>query len=329
MTKKMSLIIPCYNESSSLNATYIELKKVLADDKVKNDYNYELIFVDDGSKDDTLDIMKELSFFDDSVKYISFSRNFGKESAMKAGLEAAVGDCVVIIDADLQHPPHLIIDMLEHYELGYNQVIAKRSRKGEKLLRKWATQIYYRLINKLIDVELVDGIGDFRLLSREAVNSILDMPEYNRFSKGLFSWIGYEEKIIEYENQERVFGESKWKLSSLFNYAIDGMISFNSKPLRLIIYLGLLITGLNIGYIIFTYVKILMFGVETPGYFTLIAAILLLGGIQLIAIGVLGEYIGKIFYEVKQRPNYIIEHTNTGVINKQKSVKHTDAQELK
>jgi len=310
LDKKVSLIIPCYNEGPSLSSLYKELKKVLEEVNTKYHYSSELIFINDGSKDDTLNFLKKFAKKDINVKYISFSRNFGKEAAMKAGLEASTGDCIVIIDADLQHPPDLILDMIRQYEQGYHQVIAKRSRTGEKFFRKILTKTYYKIVNNLIDVKLVDGIGDFRLLSRQALNSLMQMPEYNRFSKGLFSWIGYKEKIIEYENKERELGESKWRLSSLLNYAIDGIVSFNSKPLRLIIYLGLLITILNIGYISYNYIKILLFGVDTPGYFTLISAILLLGGIQLISIGILGEYIGRIFYEVKLRPSYIIEESN-------------------
>lgn len=319
--KKLSLIIPCYNESAPLRDTYIEVKCVLELHQIKESYTHEIIFVNDGSKDDTFKIIEELSFRDESVKYISFSRNFGKEAAMLAGLEHSTGDMAIIIDADLQHPPHLIIDMLNFYEQGFDQVIAKRSRKGENFFRKWVTRFYYRLINKLIDVELVDGIGDFRLLSRKAINSLLSLSEYNRFSKGLFSWIGFEKKVIEYENQERVAGESKWGFGSLLNYAIDGMTSFNSKPLRLLIYLGLLITFLNVIYISVTFINILLFGIDMPGYFTIISSILLLGGIQLIAIGVLGEYVGRIFYEVKRRPHYIVSQTNISpesdkVINK-------------
>src|SRR5699024_4382833 len=229
-----------------------------------------------------------LSNIDDTVKYVSFSRNYGKEAAMLAGLQSIDGECVIIIDADLQHPPHLILQMITHYEEGYNQVIAKRSRKGEKFLRRFTTKIYYKLINKLIDVELVDGIGDFRLLSRSAVDALLSMPENNRFSKGLFSWIGFESKIIEYENQQRISGESKWKLSSLLNYAIDGVTSFNSRPLRMLIFLGITITLLNLIYIIYSFVNIILFVIVTPGYFTLISSILLLFRIQLISIVILG-----------------------------------------
>ncbi|MBS4218956.1 glycosyltransferase family 2 protein [Bacillus sp. FJAT-49711] len=308
--KKLSLVIPCYNESSPLTNTYEELKKILDNKEVIELYEYELIFVNDGSSDDTLNIIKKLSADDDDVKYISFTRNFGKEAGMLAGLKYASGDIVIIIDADLQHPPQLIPEMIRYYEDGYDQVIARRSRKGEKFSRKWITKIYYRIINKLIDVELGDGIGDFRLLSRRAVDSLLSMPEYNRFSKGLFSWIGYERKIIEYENQERISGESKWGFGSLLNYAIDGLTSFNSKPLRLLIYLGIIITCLNLIYIGISFINILFFGIDTPGYFTLISSILLLGGIQLISLGVIGEYVGRIFYEVKRRPNFVIDQSN-------------------
>lgn len=308
--KKLSLIIPCYNESSPLIDTYNEVKRVLDNKEITEKYLYEILFVDDGSVDNTFKIIKELAVKDETVKYISFTRNFGKEAGMLAGLTHCKGDIIIILDADLQHPPHLILEMVHYYEEGYDQVIARRSRKGEKFSRKWATKTYYRLINKLMEVELGDGMGDFRLLSRRAVNSILAMPEYNRFSKGLFSWIGFKKKVIEYENQERISGESKWSFLSLLNYAIDGLISFNSKPLRLLIYLGLLIMFLNLIYIGFSFVNIILFGIELPGYFTMISAILLLGGIQLTSLGVIGEYVGRIFYEVKRRPNFIIDRSN-------------------
>lgn len=309
--KKLSVIIPCYNESAPLIDTHREVKAVLENYELRKIYDYEMIFVDDGSSDDTFQIIKELASHDSHVKYISFTRNFGKEAGMLAGLSHAQGDVVIIIDADLQHPPHLILEMVRYYEEeGFDQVIARRSRKGEKFARKLAAKFYYGIINKVMEVELGDGIGDFRLLSRRAVDALLSMPEYNRFSKGLFSWIGFEKKIIEYENQERAAGESKWGFFSLLNYAIDGLISFNSKPLRFFIYLGLAITFLNFLYIGFSFVNILLFGIEMPGYFTLISAILLLSGIQLISIGVVGEYVGRIFYEVKRRPNFIIDKSN-------------------
>ncbi|MBU8757432.1 glycosyltransferase family 2 protein [Priestia megaterium] len=311
--KLVSTVIPCYNESSSLKKTYKEVKKVLEELHQSKKYAYEILFVNDGSKDDTLEHIKSLAKQDSSVKYISFSRNFGKESGMLAGLEKAKGEVVIILDADLQHPPYLMKEMIEQYEIGYDQVIARRDRKGENLIRKWLTRCYYKMVNNVMDVELADGIGDFRLLSRRAVESILSMPEYNRFSKGIFSWIGYKKKVIDYENNERIAGESKWSFKNLLNYAVDGIISFNNSPLRLLIYLGLLVTFVCICYVGFSFLNILLFGVDMPGYFTLISAILMLGGIQLISIGVIGEYVGRIYYEVKKRPKYILEETNTEI----------------
>lgn len=308
--KVLSIVIPCYNESSPLLDTYREIKKTVEEIKQEQMYDYELIFVDDGSVDDTFSIVSHLAEEDNLVNYLSFSRNFGKEAGMLAGLEHVRGDVIVIMDADLQHPPSLIKQMITEYEKGFDQVIAKRSRTGEKMVRKQLTHCYYAFVNKLIDVELTDGIGDFRLLSRKAVNSILAMPETNRFSKGLFSWIGYKKKVIEYENNERVSGESKWSFRSLLNYAVDGVVSFNSAPLRVLIYLGLVVFSFSLLYIVYNFIHILLHGVETAGYFTLISSVLMLGGIQLIAIGVIGEYVGRIFYEVKRRPKYIIDKTN-------------------
>lgn len=278
--------------------TSLEIHKLTTD--------YEFVFVNDGSKDATLNILRDLASVDSSVHYISFSRNFGKEAAMLAGLKYATGDAIVIMDADLQHPPTLIKELLEGYNDGYDQVIAKRTRTGDSPVRSFVSRLYYKVMNKFVDIELVDGIGDFRLLSRRAVDSLLSLSEYNRFSKGLFSWIGYNELIIEYENVLRSDGESKWTFSKLLNYGIDGVISFNNKPLRLSIYLGLLTTILGLLYVITTFVQIILGGVEVPGYFTLISAILFIGGIQLIFLGVIGEYIGRIYYETKRRPHFIV-----------------------
>lgn len=310
--KLLSVIVPCYNESLVLNNTFQEIKKVL--EKIKRDkhYEYEILFINDGSTDETLNIIMNLSQHHKEIKYISFSRNFGKESAMIAGLENSKGDAVVIMDADLQHPPYLIDEMIDKYEQGYDQVIARRNRHGEKFLRKWITKIYYKWVNNLMDVELADGIGDFRLLSRNAVDAIINMPEYNRFSKGIFSWIGFRKTVINYENKERVVGESKWNFKSLLNYAFEGVLSFNNAPLRLIIYLGVIVTTLSVLYILYSFIRIILFGIDVPGYFTLISAILLLGGIQLISTGIIGEYVGRIYYEVKNRPKYIVDKTNIG-----------------
>lgn len=302
----LSIIVPCYNEGESIKYTYQEIKKVLNNINIQ----HEIVFINDGSKDNTLQILKNIGQNDKAVKYISFSRNFGKEAGMLAGLEYITGDCVVIMDADLQHPPELIPEMIKYYEEGYDQVIAKRNRKGDNKYRTWATKLYYKLVNKLIDVELVDGVGDFRLLSRKAVDSILAMKEYNRFSKGIFSWIGFKQKTIQYENQSRVAGETKWSFKSLLSYGIDGIISFNDKPLRLCFVIGCSLIMISLIYIVFLLVQILLSGIDVPGYFTTIASIMIIGGVQLVFIGVLGEYIGKIYYEVKKRPHFIVDESN-------------------
>lgn len=283
-----------------------EIIRVLDSDSI----NYQLILVNDGSRDNTFQLIKGLAEKDERVKYISLSRNFGKEAAMLAGLQLSTGDAVVIMDADLQHPPALIPEMVNGFLDGFDQVIAKRNRRGDSFGRSLVSKMYYKLMNRFVDVNLTDGIGDFRLLSRKAVNALLSLSEYNRFSKGLFSWIGFKEKIIEYENVVRAEGESKWSLSSLLNYGIDGIISFNNKPLRLSIYLGLFTTFIGLLYILNTFAQILIKGVDEPGYFTLIASVLLFGGIQLTFLGIIGEYIGRIYYETKRRPHYIIDQQN-------------------
>ena len=306
----VSIIVPCFNESAVIEATWKRLSQVMGEDAVKSAYDYELIFVDDGSSDDTLCQLKNASKSDPCVKYISFSRNFGKESAMLAGLSYAGGDCAVIMDADLQHPPELIPKMIEYYKSGYDQVIAKRNRKGDKKRATLMARLYYRIVNHIVDVKMVDGIGDFRLLSRKAVNALLSMQEYNRFSKGLFSWIGFKEKIIEYENCQRAAGETKWSFRRLLSYGIDGLISFNNKPLRICFVMGGMLVFISLIYILITLIQILMHGIDVPGYFTTICAILIIGGVQLISVGVLGEYIGRIYYEVKKRPHFLVADTN-------------------
>jgi polyisoprenyl-phosphate glycosyltransferase len=302
----ISLIIPCFNEEAVLDQFYHEVKKVLETDHD----DYEFIFVNDGSTDRTFTILKKIAQHDRKVHYISFSRNFGKEAAMLAGLHFSQGEAVILMDADLQHPPALIPDMIHHYKNGYDQVIAKRNRKGESALRSIFSRIYYRLMNQFVDIQLVSGLGDFRLLSRRAVHALLSLKENNRFSKGLFSWIGFKEQIIEYENRSREIGKSKWNFSKLLNYGMDGVISFNNKPLRMSIYMGFMVTLVAILYVLFIFIQILLYGVHVPGYFTIISSVLLIGGIQLICLGVIGEYIGRIYYECKQRPPYIIEEAS-------------------
>lgn len=309
---KVRVIIPCYNEGEVILKTYKKLIEILETDSLRQHYDYDLLFIDDGSKDSTISYIQEAATTDSHVKFISFSRNFGKESAMIAGYQHSTDcDAVIMIDADLQHPPHLIPKMIQGYMDGYDQVIAKRNRCGENKSRKWLTKLYYRMINRFVeDIRLEDGVGDFRLLSQRAVISLTQLDETNRFSKGLYAWIGYYTQVFTYENVEREDGESKWSFSKLLNYGIDGLISFNNKPLRAMIYLGLIVFGLSLLYIIYILISIMVHGIETPGYFSTIAAILLIGGIQLISICIVGEYIGRIYYEVKKRPKYIVQASN-------------------
>lgn len=301
----VSVIIPAYNEENNIKDIITEIKRVFTN--LEQEDTYELLFIDDGSQDRTLQVLEEVASFDAQTSYISFSRNFGKESAMLAGLQYAAGDVVIVIDADLQHPPELILRMLKEHKNGYEQVIAKRNREGEKASRAFLTSIYYKFINKIIDVELVDGEGDFRLLSRKTVDAILELKEYNRFSKGLYSWVGFSKKVIEYDNQVREAGKSKWSFKNLVNYGIDGVLSFNNKPLRVSVFLGFASIGISLLYVLYLFIQIIIQGVETPGYFTTIAIILFFGGIQLTFLGVIGEYIGRIYYETKERPHYIVK----------------------
>lgn len=303
---KLSIIIPCFNEEESVSAIYTALNT----EKHILPIETEIIFVDDGSKDKTLDSIKCIANSDSTVRYVSFSRNFGKESAMLAGLHMSTGDAVIIMDADLQHPPTLIKEMVMQWQSGYDQVIATRTRTGDKKGKSLLSKLYYKLVNGLTDVEMRDGAGDFRLLSRQVVDTLLAMPEYNRFSKGLFSWVGYSKYYLPYENVQRTVGESKFSIKKLFNYGIQGVLSFNDKPLRLCINLGLLILSVCLVYIIAMVIEFFTKGVSSSGYFTTMTAILLIGGVQLLSIGVLGEYIGKIYYEVKKRPHYVIKESN-------------------
>lgn len=312
---QITVLIPCFNESLVIEQTYLALTQELA-----SHYTYELLFINDGSHDNTLDKLKQLANTDTHVRYISLSRNFGKESSMLAGLSYASGEAVIIMDADLQHPPTLIHDMMRQFSLGYDQVIAKRTRTGDKKYKTFFARLYYKVVNRLTDVEMIDGVGDFRLLSRKAVQAILALPEYNRFSKGLFSWIGFKQTIISYENQERVAGVTKWSFKNLLNYGIQGILSFNDKPLRICFNLGLACMAISFLYILWTFVGILVSGIQVGGYFTTISAILILGGVQLLSIGVLGEYIGKIYYEVKKRPHYLIDESNINIKQEEQTV---------
>ncbi|GGB49180.1 glycosyltransferase [Virgibacillus dakarensis] len=302
----ISIIIPSFNEASNIELIYKALDKEFADIH----YDYEVLFINDGSTDDTLHYIKKLASNNPRVKYISFTRNFGKEVALLAGFQHVNGDATIVMDADLQHPCSLIKPFIKGFEEGYHQVIAKRNRKGDGRIRSCLSSLYYCIINKIVEVDLRDGIGDFRLLSRKAVEALLMLNEGNRFSKGLFSWIGLNQKIIYYDNVARQNGKSKWSFSKLFNYGIDGVISFNNKPLRLCFYTGAFILLLSLVYIFVNLIMIIRDGITEPGYFTTISAVLFLGGVQLLSLGVIGEYIGRIYYETKKRPHYLIQETN-------------------
>ena len=306
MRRLLSVVVSVYNEEEALAQFYQVTEGILN----TISWDYELVFVNDGSRDQSLSILNHLADSNPKVKVVSFSRNFGHEAAMIAGIDYSQGDGIICMDADLQHPPELIVQMYEKYQEGYDQVIAKRNRKGDSRLSIVFAKLYYKLANKLVNVEMVDGAGDFRLLSRRTIHALLELKENNRFSKGLFSWVGFNQIYIEYENQERAGGNSKWSFKSLLSYGVDGILSFNNQPLRICIYLGGIFMGISILYLLYLLIEILLHGIDAPGYFTTILLITTLGGIQLFSIGVIGEYIGRIYFEVKKRPVYLIQETN-------------------
>ncbi len=305
--EKLSVIVPCYNEEETINLFYQEIKKVVKDMKIK----LELLFINDGSSDKTLEVIKELSD-DKDVKYISFSRNFGKEAAMWAGLNMASGDYVTIMDSDLQDPPSLLPEMLNIIKNENYDIVGTRrvTRKGEPVIRSFFARCFYKLINKMSKVEMVDGARDFRLMSRQVVDSILTLKEYNRYSKGLFSFVGFKTKWLEYENIKRVAGESKWSFWKLFVYAIDGIVAFTTIPLTISVLIGFLFCLIAFAMILVVIVKTLIFGDPTSGWPSLACIIFLVSGIQLLCVGVIGEYLSKMYLEVKNRPIYIIKETN-------------------
>ena len=312
---KLSVVIPFYNEENMIQKMYDELVKEI---NQITKAEFEIIFINDGSKDRTFERMLAIAAGDSRVKYISFSRNFGKEAGTIAGLEYATGEAVILMDGDLQHPPAMLPKMIEAYEQGYDVVSARRTRTGEKRHRTFLAKHFYKLANKMMDIELMDGVSEFRLFSRKVVNAIISMQEYNRFSKGIFAWIGFNEKVIEYENQVRTVGETKYSLKFSLNYAIQGILSFNDKPLRMCINFGLFCLLISLVYVLWTFIQYLVVPDSlVSGYFTTIFSVVLFGGIQLISIGVLGEDIGKIYYEVKKRPHYLVDQTNITVKGEQ------------
>lgn len=304
--EKISVIVPCYNEEEALPYFYDEIKKI---EKEMKDLDFEYIFVDDGSKDKTLHMLREYSVKDKNVKFLSFSRNFGKESAMYAGLEYAKGDYITIMDADLQDPPALLPEMYRYIkEEGYDQVATRRSnRKGEPIIRSFFARMFYKLINKMSKVEMVDGARDFRLMKREVVNSILLLKEYNRYSKGLFSFVGFNTKWIDYNNTPRVAGKTKWSFWKLFKYAIEGITAFSTAPLAIASFLGIIMCLLALVFIIVIIIKTIIYGDPVGGWPSLSCIILFTSGVQLLCIGIIGQYLSKTYLESKNRPIYIVK----------------------
>ncbi|MBQ9898598.1 MAG: glycosyltransferase family 2 protein [Ruminococcus sp.] len=319
--KLVSVVVPCYNEQEVLPMFYDEITKVT--DQMKADFpelSFEYLFVNDGSKDNTLNILRSLSLKDERVRYISFSRNFGKESGMYAGLRNAKGDFVVVMDADLQHPPAFLPEMYSYVRNGeYDCATTRRvSRKGESKVRSWFARKFYKIMNKISQTEIVDGAQDFRFMSRQMVDAILDMTEYNRFSKGIFSWVGFNTRYIEYENVERPAGTTSWSFWGLVKYSLEGIMAFSTAPLAIASMLGVISCIIAFVLMIITVVKTLVFGEEVAGYPTTICVIFLLSGLQLFCTGILGQYLSKTYLETKNRPIYIAKETEETYRQRQK-----------
>lgn len=306
---KISIVVPCYNEELSLPYFYDEITRVA--ESMKSDAEFEFIFVNDGSGDKTVDGLRALAKKDNRVRYISFSRNFGKEAAMYAGFRATVGNLVVVMDADLQHPPRLIPEMYEGIRKeGYDCVATRRvKRVGEPKIRSFFAMRFYSVINALSDTNIVPGACDYRMMTRKMVDAVLEMSEVNRFSKGIFSWVGFNTKWIPFENVARVAGETKWSFKKLFAYSLEGITAFSTAPLQISSLVGILFCILAFIFGIVTVIKTIAFGEPVAGFPTLICVILLIGGIQLLMIGILGQYISKMYVETKKRPIYIVKET--------------------
>lgn len=306
--KMVSVLIPCHNEELALPTLYEELKKVM--DKEKS-YIWEVLFVDDGSSDNTVGVIKNLMTDDSRLNYLSLSRNFGKENAMLAGFDYVHGDCMVIMDADLQDPPILIPQMLKYWEEGYQDVYAKRASRGkESYLRKCFSLLFYKILDSSTRFDMLKNVGDFRLLDKQCVEALRKLRESERYTKGMFCWIGYKKKEILFDRGDRTIGESNWNFWSLFNLAIEGITSFSITPLRLSAVLGAMIAFVAFLLTLFYGLKTVIYGDEVKGFTTLIVVMLFMGGVQLLTIGILGEYIGRIYNESKHRPTYLISEYN-------------------
>ena len=313
--REISLVVPCYNEQEALPYFLKEIRLVADCMSATKDVVFEFLFVNDGSKDRTLDILREAALVDKRVRYLSFSRNFGKEAAMYAGLKNATGDYVAIMDADMQDPPALLPEMYDALQSDeYDSVATRRvDRKGEPPVRSFFARCFYKIINRISDADIVDGARDFRLMKRQMVDAILSMSEYNRFSKGIFGWVGFRTKWLPYENVERVAGETKWSFWKLFKYSLQGIIAFSTAPLAISSVLGVILCLVAFLMIVVIVVKTLAFGDPVGGWPSLACITLFLGGIQLLCIGILGQYLAKTYLETKHRPIYIVAETSEGV----------------
>ena len=319
----ISIIVPCHNEEEMVPIFH---KEITAVSEQLPDAVFEMIFVNDGSKDATLAELKRLASLDERVHYLSFSRNFGKEAAMVAGLRHATGNYVAVMDADLQDPPALLVEMVALIRTGeYDCIGTKRvDRKGEPPIRSFFARQFYQLINRISDTEIVDGARDFRLMTRQMVDAVLEMTEYNRFSKGIFSWVGFETKYLSYENQERVAGKTTWSFWSLFKYSLDGIVAFSEAPLAIAAFTGFLSFAVAILAALILTVRTLVFGNATSGWTSLIVIILGMGGLQLLCLGILGKYLGKTFMETKRRPLYILKETDGALPTGRKEEQNDD-----
>ena len=308
-------MIPCYNEQESLPLLYKALLNVMEDARVSSKYEFEIMLVNDGSADSTLAVMRQLHKEDSCVSYIDLSRNFGKENAMMAGFDYVTGDCCIIMDADLQDPPEVVFQMIEKWEEGYEDVYAKRISRGrESWLRRRLSMWFYKLLNKMSKVEMLQNVGDFRLLDKRCVEAMKSLRETERYTKGLFCWIGYKKAEIQFDRGDRIAGTTSWSMWKLMKLGIDGIISFTTAPLHIATWLGIVISILAFIYLLFVLIKTILFGDPVAGFPTLISVILFLGGVLLLCVGILGEYVARMYSETKRRPGYIVREFNDKLV---------------
>lgn len=322
--KLLSMVVPCYNEQEVLPLFYDKITEVMAGMKSEHpELDYEVVFINDGSKDKTLEGLRKYARMDERIRYISFSRNFGKEAGMFAGLEASKGDYIVVMDADLQHPPELLPEMYRYVSSGEYDCAATRrvDRDGESKVRSWFARKFYQIMNKISQTEIVDGAQDYRFMTRQMVDAILSMREYNRFSKGIFSWVGFRTKYIEIKNVERAAGTTAWSFWGLFKYSLEGIVAFSTAPLAIASLLGIISCAIAVIMAIVTVIQKLAFGNPTSGYPTIVCLILLFGGLQLFTTGILGQYLAKTYMECKNRPIYLVQET-------EKDLSKTDSESM-